>query len=160
MEKRHAEQLNKPNLDEESRLEVIYRILKDQLRRAKSDLIIIKKSKQVRRDSALELRKRIQEAHERADKLKNVKIRERQNLKGENKLTVDDVDLSFKKVANYLLRTNIRKHNRYCPCCREYEESSNLNVDQMREYLDYIKQLHYKLAGEPAKPYKKDKPRD
>lgn len=29
IEKRHADQLSKPSLDEESRLEVIYRILKD-----------------------------------------------------------------------------------------------------------------------------------
>lgn len=30
----------------------------------------------------------------------------------------------------------------------------------MGEFLDYIKQLHYKLTGGPPKPYKKDKPRD
>ena len=31
------------------------------------------------------------------------------------------VDPSFKKVAKYLLKTDLRKHNRYCPCCRDYE---------------------------------------
>jgi hypothetical protein len=35
IEKRHADQLERMNLDSESRLEVIYRVLKDQLRRAK-----------------------------------------------------------------------------------------------------------------------------
>jgi len=39
IEKRHATHLAKRNLDEESRLEVIYRVLKDQLRRAKKDLL-------------------------------------------------------------------------------------------------------------------------
>jgi hypothetical protein len=34
------------NLDNESRLEVVYRVLKDQLRRAKQDLLEIKKDKE------------------------------------------------------------------------------------------------------------------
>lgn len=37
--------LSKPSLDKESRLEVIYRVLKDQLKKAKTDLLDIKKSK-------------------------------------------------------------------------------------------------------------------
>lgn len=45
VEKRHAYQLSKPNLDKESRLEVIYRILKEQLKKAKTDLLEIKKNR-------------------------------------------------------------------------------------------------------------------
>ena len=30
----------------------------------------------------------------------------------------------------------------------------------MSEFLEYIRNLHYKLSGGPRKPNKKDKPRD
>ena len=39
VEKRHCDHLGKKNLDKESRLQVIYRILKDQLRIAKKNLL-------------------------------------------------------------------------------------------------------------------------
>lgn len=42
VEKRHAHMLQHPSLDKESRLEVIYRVLKDQLKRAKCDLLSMK----------------------------------------------------------------------------------------------------------------------
>ena len=52
----------------------------------------------------------------------------------------NEVDPSFAKVANYLLNSDVRKHNRYCPCCREYEEGANeLSQNQMSEFLDYVK---------------------
>ena len=46
VEKRHADQLARVNLDDESRSEVIYRILKDQLKRVKTDLLDMKKEKE------------------------------------------------------------------------------------------------------------------
>ena len=70
------------------------------------------------------------------------------------------LDESFKKVANYLLHSDVRKHNQYCPCCKNYEEGNALTLVQMSEYLEYIRQLHFKLSSGPVKPYKKDKPRD
>lgn len=80
----------------------------------------------------------------------------------QNALYGDDEcqDPSFKKVANYLLNSDVRKHNRYCPCCRTYEEGDSLSLKQMQEFLEYIRNLHYKLSGGPKKPYRKDKPRD
>ena len=39
VEKRHVENLSKDRLDEESKLQVIYRILKDHLRKAKKELV-------------------------------------------------------------------------------------------------------------------------
>lgn len=71
-----------------------------------------------------------------------------------------DMDPGFKKVANYLLHTDVRKHNRYCPCCKSYDEGEELSLKQMTEFLNYIRNLHYKLTGGPPKPYKKDKPHD
>ena len=43
VEKRHVEHLGKRTLDKENRLQVIYRILKDQLRLHKKQLLNIKK---------------------------------------------------------------------------------------------------------------------
>lgn len=40
---RHADRLARKDIDDESRLEVIYRILKDQLRRSKESLLEAKK---------------------------------------------------------------------------------------------------------------------
>ncbi len=50
---------------------------------------------------------------------------------------------------NHLLTTDTRKHNRYCPCCKNYEEGNDLTPMQMGEFLEYIRQMHYKLCGDP-----------
>jgi len=60
LENRHAEQLIRRNLDEESRMEVVYRVLKDQLRHAKKDLLNTKKEKEHERLIAMESKKRRQ----------------------------------------------------------------------------------------------------
>ena len=54
--------LQKRNLDQESRLEVIYRILKDQLKRAKLDLLEIKKDKKNDRIMAEKIKRRMQQS--------------------------------------------------------------------------------------------------
>ena len=45
VERKHVERLSKKDIDEESRLEVIYRILKDSLRNYKRKLLDCKKNK-------------------------------------------------------------------------------------------------------------------
>jgi hypothetical protein len=45
VEKEHIDHLANKDLDFESRLQVIYQILKDQLRRAKSELLQLKKNR-------------------------------------------------------------------------------------------------------------------
>ena len=49
--------LSKPSLDKESRLEVIYRVLKDQLKRARSDLVELKKAKDREKQQGLQIKK-------------------------------------------------------------------------------------------------------
>jgi hypothetical protein len=69
---------------------------------------------------------------------------------GENSFKIDEkveLDPGFKRVANYLLSTDVRRHNRYCPCCKQYEEGKQLSAIQMSEFLEYIRQLHKKLTG-------------
>jgi len=35
-------------------------------------------------------------------------------------------DPGFKKIARYLLTSDVRKHNRYCPCCQKYEDGGEV----------------------------------
>ena len=83
VEKRHVDNLAADNLDEESRLQVIYRILKDHLRNAKKELIQVKKDREKRAQQALEFKKMLEQAKERKDK-ENIsgKIREVINEEG------------------------------------------------------------------------------
>jgi hypothetical protein len=64
-------------------------------------------------------------------------------LNGESQMklqTSKNLDPGFKRVAQYLLNTDVRKHNKYCPCCREYQEGSHeLTSAQMQEFLEYIR---------------------
>ena len=48
-------------------------------------------------------------------------------------------DKGFKKIADFLLHTDVRKHNRYCPCCKQYETANELSPMQMGEFLEYIR---------------------
>ena len=78
--------LSKPSLDKESRLEVIYRILKEQLKKAKSDLLEIKKNRDKEQKAAEELKIKIKLAQQKAGRTKdNVTdcITEKVNEKGE-----------------------------------------------------------------------------
>ena len=73
LERRHADRLEKKDIDHESKLEVVYRILKDELRRAKKELLGIKKNNDIKKRQAMELKKRITEANAAAgkDSIKN-----------------------------------------------------------------------------------------
>ena len=63
VEERHTEHLAKKDTDEESRLQIIYRIMKDQLRMTKKELLNWKNSRDKRNRQALELKKKIEEAN-------------------------------------------------------------------------------------------------
>lgn len=71
-----------------------------------------------------------------------------------------EVDPSLRRIVNHLISTDVRKHNRYCPCCKNYDEGADLSLNQMGEFLEYIRQLHNKLAGDPKKNRKKGRPRE
>jgi len=45
------------------------------------------------------------------------------------------------------LLADVRKHNKYCPQCKNYEEGNELNLQQMADFLEYVRYLHYKLTG-------------
>lgn len=46
----------------------------------------------------------------------------------------------MKAIVKHLLNTDNRRHNKYCPCCRRYEEGDDPTPEQMGEFLDFIRQ--------------------
>jgi hypothetical protein len=54
-------------------------------------------------------------------KLNNEGVAEYQIL-GQEALPKD-----FRRIAKFLLHTEVRKHNRYCPCCKNYQEGNDLS---------------------------------
>lgn len=61
MEKKHADHLAKKDLDEESRLQVIYHILKEQLRKAKGELLELKKNRDKDLKRAIAFKKQLRD---------------------------------------------------------------------------------------------------
>jgi hypothetical protein len=68
VEKEHIDHLANKDLDIESRLQVIYRILKDQLRRAKNELMQLKQDRAKDLKRALSFKREIQAAAETQEK--------------------------------------------------------------------------------------------
>jgi len=60
---------------------------------------------------------------------------------------LDQTAPGFKKIARYLMTTDVRKHSRYCPCCKKYEEGGELTPYGMSQFLEYIRKLNNKLSG-------------
>lgn len=165
MEKRHVEHLGKKSLDRENRLQVIYRILKDTLRHHKRQLLQIKRQKAYEHKRALEMQRKIEKAKEKKDE-KCIS----DNLK---KVTGSDGSAAFKFIGSQkhltpklkaiianLLSKPMRKHNKYCPCCRNYDEGEEPSLEQMGEFLEFIRQQHIKTAGKNKDLMKRMKPRD
>jgi len=46
----------------------------------------------------------------------------------------------MKAIVKHLLNTDNRRHNKYCPCCKRYEEGDDPTPEQMGEFLDFIRQ--------------------
>lgn len=68
VEREHADHLAKKDLDDESRLQVIYHVLKDQLRLAKKDLLKMKNERDQELKRALDFKRKLKEAAQKADK--------------------------------------------------------------------------------------------
>ena len=84
MEKRYADTLQKKTTDKELRLEIMYRVLKDVLRKARLDLLQLKRDKKNVTHAAVEIKKRIQAAQEKpglgkANLANKVKVAEHEN---------------------------------------------------------------------------------
>lgn len=67
IEKRHVDNLGNKTLNKENRLQVIYRILKDQLRIHKKQLLNIKKQKAADQRRALDFQRRMEKASAKKD---------------------------------------------------------------------------------------------
>lgn len=78
------------------------------------------------------------------------------SIKNDIDESVNFVDPSFKPIAKYLLSTDTKRHNRYCPCCRTIDE--NESPMQMAEFMEFIKGVHSKLTG--SRLGRKERPKD
>jgi len=53
-------------------------------------------------------------------------------LSDDGNLKIDssaNLDPSLNRIVNHLISTDVRKHNRYCPCCKNYEEGADLSLN-------------------------------
>jgi phage shock protein A len=63
IEKKEAKALGEAHSDPEHKLEVVYRVLKDQLRRIKRDLLDVRRKKDDEKKEVTNLKNRIKKAH-------------------------------------------------------------------------------------------------
>ena len=106
---------------------MVYRILKDQLRIAKKQLLVIKKNRFAEEHKALDLKRKIDatnqknDEHSIADHIKEIIMDEGSSafkfVGSQRHLTP-----KLKAIIQHLLTTDNKKHNKYCPCCRNYQE--------------------------------------
>ena len=66
----------------------------------------------------------------------------------------------LKAIISHLLNTDKTKHNKYCPCCRNYQEGAEPSTEQMGEFLEFIRQQHIKTHGKKKNLMKRIKRRD
>lgn len=64
----------------------------------------------------------------------------------------------MRRVVEHLIHSDARQHNRYCPCCRRYEQSKDFTPRQMGEFLEYVRQMHLKLNRGKGGRWRKNKP--
>ena len=174
VERRHAEHLGKKVLDEESKMQVVYRILKDQLRVAKRRLLFLKRQNAVESRKAYVLAKKMDKqaainatqsvADRKRDGSIADKVREYEREDGHRGFefvgSKKGMSTKLKAIVKHLLTSDNRKHNKYCPCCRRYEEGDDPTAEQMGEFLDFIRQQHIKLHGKKANLLKRVKTRE
>ena len=66
----------------------------------------------------------------------------------------------LKAVIQHILHTEKKKHNKYCPCCKNYREGEEPTVEQMGEFLEFIRQQHIKVHGKQKNLMKRIKLKD
>lgn len=133
VQRKHLEHLQRDDLDEISRFEVVYKVLKDQLRLHQKRLIELKE-----KDKQQKMAK--SPSKERKDVnfkefVKHVKPFEfygcQRDLAPELKRIVKNLSCQEHK---YL----------YCPCCKQYEEQDYDPIENLNKFMKFIKDLHEK----------------
>ena len=122
------------NLDDESHIAVIYQILKDNLRKAKKQLLKIKQNREIEAQKARDFKQKLKEAVAKGEK-------DALSLHDKVKDVIDDegtnvfkfigsqrsLPPALKLIIQNLLSSDNKSHYRYCPCCRGYENGVNPN---------------------------------
>ena len=115
------------------------------MRKAKKELLFIKKNNAAEQKKALDLKKRIEAAKDKVnehsihDKIKEV-IDDEGSAAFKFIGSQRALAPKLKAIIKHLLVSDSRKHNKYCPCCRNYEEGDDPSEQQMGEFLEFIRQ--------------------
>lgn len=106
---------------------------------------MIKKNNDAEARKAADLKRKMQAAKEKkdehsiADHIKEVVMDEGKSafkfVGSQRHLTP-----KLKAIISHLLNTDKTKHNKYCPCCRNYQEGAEPSTEQMGEFLEFIRQ--------------------
>ncbi len=108
----------------------------------------MKKERDKEMKRALEFKKDIKSAVQNGDKNSIAFALEPDiDSQGKGKLKYngpDNLHPALKSIIKRLLSTDTKRHYRYCPCCKGYEKGQDPNADQMGEFLEYLRQQHYK----------------
>ena len=150
------------DLDKESHIQVVYQILKDNLRKAKKQLLEIKNNRVEERNNTTKFQRDLEAAKVRGrsdpDSLHD-KVREVVNEEGTGVFrfigSQRSLPPALKSIIKGLLSTENRRFYRYCPCCKAYDVAGEPSDTQMGEFLEFIRQQHYKTFGSPSKKPKK-----
>ena len=63
---------------------------------------------------------------------------------------------ALKAIVKNLLKDH-KQNYRYCPCCKQYDKACEPSDTQMGDFLEFIRQEHYKtVGGSPSKKPKKN----
>jgi hypothetical protein len=139
-----VQHLANDDLDEISKLEVTYKILKQQLRDHQRK-IIEAKEEQKRNISQARMAKRVRQGKIKPiDLNKFARHMKHFELYGAQR----DLDPELKRIVKNLM---CQEHKfMYCPCCKEYESADIDPLENIQKFLDYIKKEQKKLEARKA----------
>lgn len=150
MQKKHLEYLTNDNLDEISKYEVIYKILKDQLRIHQAKLIEMKNED-----------KKIKETGKTSPLKKKVDMKEfAKHVKPFDWYGAQrDLSPEVKRIVKNLV---CQEHQYvYCPCCKQYDEMEYDPLETINKFMKFIRGEQTKINPPPKpEPRKKKRPNE
>lgn len=135
VQKRHLEHLMKDDLDEISKYEVIYKILKDQLRAHQSTLIDLKEKKRLEASKSAKKAPKHLHLDDFAKEMKKFEFYGCQR----------DLSPELKRIVKNLACQEHRYL--YCPCCKKYEQADGDPLDNINKFMQFIRDEQDKLTG-------------
>ena len=142
--KGHAQELTQERNHPEFKLEATYRVLKDQVSRARKDLLECKKTRFSQSQAGILIKRQMMviDGNQPTGKycLVNKVVESEQCGRVRFKLKPGTpLQPELKQVVKLLLRTEARKHLKYFACCKMYEEGGDMTPHQISLFLEYVR---------------------